>query len=119
MRKAEAIRDRVLNEVAEKRNPRTSVAVDQLLNRYLDQFDGAPNTLTLYCGYVRNHISPLLGPLKVTGAISAALPSAQPEVPGVDVPAGHRADDGLACRPAAQQPRPGRTARTRPCWSRL
>jgi hypothetical protein len=47
MRKAEAIRDRLLHEVAEKQNPRTSATVDQLLDRYLDQFDGAPNTLTL------------------------------------------------------------------------
>jgi hypothetical protein len=47
MRKAEAIRDRLLHEVAEKRNPRTSATVDQLLDRNLEQFDGAPNTLTL------------------------------------------------------------------------
>jgi hypothetical protein len=33
--------------------------------RYLDQFDGAPNTLTLYRGYVRKHISPFLGHLEV------------------------------------------------------
>ncbi|GAA3050036.1 hypothetical protein GCM10010464_12830 [Pseudonocardia yunnanensis] len=39
--------------------------MDQLLARYLDQFDGAPNTLTLYRGYVRNHISPFLGQLTV------------------------------------------------------
>jgi hypothetical protein len=37
MRKAEAIRDRLLHEVAEKRNPRTSATVDQLLDRYLEQ----------------------------------------------------------------------------------
>lgn len=30
-----------------ERSPRTSATVDQLLDRYLDQFDGAPNTLTL------------------------------------------------------------------------
>jgi hypothetical protein len=47
-------------EVAERRNPRTSATVDQLLQRYLDQFDGSPNAMTLYRGYVRNHISPLL-----------------------------------------------------------
>ncbi|WP_147116103.1 tyrosine-type recombinase/integrase, partial [Pseudonocardia sulfidoxydans] len=38
--------------------------------KYLDQFDGAPNTLELYRGYVRNHISPKLGRLKV-GALDA------------------------------------------------
>jgi integrase len=64
-RKARAARDRLVSQVEERRNPRTSATVDQLLERYLDQFDGAPNTLTLYRGYVRNHISPFLGHLKV------------------------------------------------------
>jgi hypothetical protein len=71
-REAEAVRNRLLSQVAEKRNPRTSATVDQLLDRYLDQFDGAPNTLTLYRGYVRNHISPFLGQLTV-GALDADI----------------------------------------------
>jgi integrase len=62
---ARAARDRMIREVEEKRNPRTSATVDQLLERYLDQFAGGPNTLELYRGHVRNHISPLLGHLKV------------------------------------------------------
>ncbi len=41
-RQAEKILDRFLHEIAEKRNPRTSATVDQLLTRYLDQFDGRP-----------------------------------------------------------------------------
>ena len=44
--------------------------MDRLLERYLDQFDGAASTLTLYRGYVRNHISPFLGKIKV-GALDA------------------------------------------------
>jgi integrase len=72
LREAEKIRDRFLQEVAEKRNPRTSATVDQLLTRYLDQFDGAPNTLTNYRGYMRNHVSPLIGKLKV-GALDAEV----------------------------------------------
>ena len=46
--------------------------MDQLLERYLDQFDGAATTLTLYRGYVRNHISPFLGKIKV-GALDADI----------------------------------------------
>ena len=42
-RLAEAARHRLIREVAERRNPRTSATVDQLLDRYLDQFD--PETL--------------------------------------------------------------------------
>src|SRR4051812_27914782 len=64
-REAEKIRDRFLHEVAERRNPRTSATVDQLLARYLDQFDGAPNTLANYRSYTCNHVSPFLGHLKV------------------------------------------------------
>jgi integrase len=64
-REAEAVRERLLREVAEKRSPRTSATVDQLLERYLDQFGGSPNTLVLYRTHVRNHISPCLGHLKV------------------------------------------------------
>jgi integrase len=61
---------RLANQVDERRNPRTSATVDQLLERYLDQFDGAASTLKLYRGYVRNHISPFLGKIKV-GALDA------------------------------------------------
>jgi integrase len=71
-REAEKILDRFLHEIAEKRNPRTSATVDQLLTRYLDQFNGAPNTLTNYRGYMRNHISPLIGKVKV-GALDAEV----------------------------------------------
>lgn len=69
-KQARRIRDRLINEVEERRNPRTRATVDQLLGRYLDQFGGAPSTLTLYRGYVRNHISPFLGKIKV-GALDA------------------------------------------------
>jgi integrase len=69
-RKARAARDRLVSQVEEKRNPRTSATVDQLLQRYLDQFDGADSTKALYTGYIRNHISPYLGRLKV-GALDA------------------------------------------------
>jgi integrase len=69
---AQAVCARLVAEVAERRNPRTSATIDQLLERYLDQFDGSPNTMTLYRAYVRNHISPLLGSTKV-GALDAEL----------------------------------------------
>lgn len=71
-REAERTLDRFLHELAEQRNPRTSATVDQLLTRYLDQFDGAPNTLTNYRGYMRNHVSPLIGKVKA-GALDAEI----------------------------------------------
>ncbi|HEX2262697.1 MAG TPA: tyrosine-type recombinase/integrase [Pseudonocardiaceae bacterium] len=69
-KQARRVRDRLISQVEERRNPRTKATVDQLLERYLDQFDGAASTLTLYRGYVRNHISPFLGKIKV-GALDA------------------------------------------------
>lgn len=71
-REAEKILDRFLHEIAEKRNPRTSATVDQLLTWHLDQFDGAPNKLTNYRGYMRSHVSPLIGHAKV-GALDAEV----------------------------------------------
>ncbi len=47
-RQARATRDRLLAEVAERRNPRAKATVDQLLSRYPDQFDGAGSTKTLH-----------------------------------------------------------------------
>ncbi|HSL09033.1 MAG TPA: tyrosine-type recombinase/integrase [Pseudonocardiaceae bacterium] len=65
VREARTARDRLVCEVEERRNPRTAATVNQLLDRYLDQFDGAPRTLELYRGYVRKHIGPLIGEVKV------------------------------------------------------
>jgi integrase len=47
-KQARRTRDRLISQVEERRNPRTNATVDQLLERYLDQFDGAASTLTLY-----------------------------------------------------------------------
>ncbi|MDT0352922.1 tyrosine-type recombinase/integrase [Pseudonocardia charpentierae] len=64
-KQAEALLERMQREVADRTAPRTSATVDQLLERYLDQFSGGENTLELYRGHIRNHISPLLGQVKV------------------------------------------------------
>ena len=63
-------------QIEERRNPRTKATLDQLLMRYLDQFDGAPGTNSLYERHVRNHISPLLGPVKVAALDADALAGA-------------------------------------------
>lgn len=74
-REARAARDRLVCEVEERRNPRTAATVNQLLDRYLDQFDGSARTLELYRGYVRTHISPLLGEVKVAALDADMLDS--------------------------------------------
>jgi integrase len=67
---ADASLDRLVSQVREQRHPRTRATVDQLITRYLDQFDGAPSTLDHYRGYVRNHISPFIGHIPV-GSLDA------------------------------------------------
>ncbi|MGH3821706.1 MAG: site-specific integrase [Pseudonocardiaceae bacterium] len=62
-------------EVEERRNPRTAATLTQLLERYLDQFDGAPRTLELYRSYVRTHIGPLIGEVKVAALDAEILDS--------------------------------------------
>jgi hypothetical protein len=47
--------------------------VDQLLERYLDQFDGAASTLTLYRGYIRN------APLGSSSMLPRVRPAATPD----------------------------------------
>jgi integrase len=71
-RQAEVARTRLLNQVNERRNPRTNATVSQLLDKYLDIFDGDRGTLQKYRGYVRKHIEPFIGQVKV-GALDADI----------------------------------------------
>jgi integrase len=72
LRRARAARDRLVAQVEERRHPCTSATIDRLLEQYADQLDVAPNTLELYRGHNRRHISPFLGMLKV-GALDAEI----------------------------------------------
>jgi len=62
---AEAARVRLVNQVNEKRHPRTAATVAQLLDRYLGQLRAARKTLHTYRGYVDKHVLPFLGSQKV------------------------------------------------------
>jgi integrase len=69
-RRAEQARVRLLAEVQERRNPRTSATVDQLLDQYLTLHNGGKTTLSTYRMYAEKHIRPFLGHVKV-GALEA------------------------------------------------
>jgi integrase/DNA-binding transcriptional regulator YhcF (GntR family) len=69
---AEEARVRLLNQVYERRNPRTKATVNQLLDKYLSEADLEFNTLDVYNGYANKHIRPLLGSLKV-GSLDAGI----------------------------------------------
>ncbi|MCE0761925.1 hypothetical protein LWC35_03210 [Pseudonocardia kujensis] len=46
--RAEAARTRIVNEVDERRNPRTSATVNQLLDRYLEMIDVSASMHLMY-----------------------------------------------------------------------
>ncbi|PZS27691.1 MAG: site-specific integrase [Pseudonocardiales bacterium] len=56
---------RLVNQIDERRNPRTRATVDQLLDRYLELLDVEPTTLRTYRFLMDKHIRPVIGPLMV------------------------------------------------------
>ena len=62
---AEKARTRLLNQVDERRNPRTRATVSQLLDRWLDVLDVEPSTRLGYASKIEKHIRPLLGSMQV------------------------------------------------------
>jgi integrase len=74
--KAEAEADKVMrrlaNQVDERRHPRTSATVDQLLDRHFELTSLERATVATYIGYADKHIRPLIGSVKV-GDLDADL----------------------------------------------
>ncbi|KAA1011549.1 tyrosine-type recombinase/integrase [Pseudonocardia sp. EV170527-09] len=64
-KEAEKTRTRLLAEVDERRNPRTSATVNQLLDRYLSVVEVEESTRTGYESMCRNYIRPVLGELRI------------------------------------------------------
>lgn len=78
---AEKVLTRLLNEVDERRNPKTTATVEQLLDRYLDQhFDGAPSTKANYRRYAKLHVLPFIGQVPVGRLDADALDSLYAEL---------------------------------------
>jgi integrase len=69
---ADEARRRFLAEIKQRRNPRTSATINQLLDRYLDQHQGGKSTVTGYSEYVDKHVRPFIGKTKV-GEIDAEI----------------------------------------------
>ena len=69
---AEAARTRLLNQVDERRHPRTSATVNQMLDRHFGLAKLEPATLSTYVGYAAKHIRPLIGAQQV-GALDGGL----------------------------------------------
>jgi integrase len=71
-RLAEEARTRLLNQVDEKRQPRTNATVNQLLDRHFDMSTWERSTRATYVGYADKHIRPLIGNVQV-GALNAGV----------------------------------------------
>jgi integrase len=69
---AEAARVRMLGQVDERRNPRTSATLDQLLDRYLETLDVGRTTHAMYTKYLQKHVRPFVGRLKA-GAVGVEV----------------------------------------------
>jgi integrase len=67
---AEEARTRLLNQVDERRHPRTSATLNQLLDRHFQLVTLERSTLATYLGYADKHIRPLIGAVQV-GALDA------------------------------------------------
>jgi integrase len=77
---AERALTRLLNQVDEKRHPRTSATVVQLLDKYLAVADIAPHTKASYRSNVSKHVAPLLGSIKVSRVDAEILESLYAEL---------------------------------------
>jgi hypothetical protein len=77
-RDAEAVRVRFVHEINERKNPKTNATVSQLLEKYLAQFQGSPNTLQLNETHVKSHIKPLIGDVKI-GRLKSPAATEGPE----------------------------------------
>ncbi|MBN9112819.1 MAG: hypothetical protein J0I34_29030 [Pseudonocardia sp.] len=58
---AERVRVKLVNQVDERRSPRTKATVNQLMDRYLELLDVEETTKERYEQAIRVHIRPLLG----------------------------------------------------------
>ena len=77
---AEAARTRLLAQVDERRNPRTSATLDQMLDRYLETLDVGHTTHRMYTRYLELHVRPFIGRLKAGAVESETLDSLYAEL---------------------------------------
>lgn len=111
---AERVMRRLATQVDERRNPRTSATVTQLLDRYLEALDVGYSTQRMYTRYLELHVRPFIGHMKAGAVDSEVLDSLYREMrrcrthcttkKGTDhrTPREHECDE--RCRPHACSP---------------
>jgi len=74
-REAEKVRTRLLNQVDERRNPRSRATLDQLLDRWLEVAQLEPTTRSGYVQKLELHVRPLIGSVPLSRLDSETLDS--------------------------------------------
>ena len=70
---ADKVMRRLANQVDERRNPRTSATINQLLDRHFELAELEENTLTNYRNLAAKHIRPLIGAIVRPGKCRSVL----------------------------------------------
>ncbi|MDQ5855206.1 MAG: tyrosine-type recombinase/integrase [Actinomycetota bacterium] len=100
-RDAERVRTRLLNQVDERRNPRTKATVNQLLDRWLEVAEMETTTRNSVVGRLDRHVRPVLGAVSVSRLDAETLESLYAELRRCRDRCGGRRQAGHACRPLA------------------
>jgi len=75
LREAEKVRTRLVNQVDERRNPRTRTTMNQLLDRWLEVVQLEKTTRQGYVGKIDKHLRPTIGELPVARVDAESIES--------------------------------------------
>jgi integrase len=100
-RDAERARTRLLNQVDERRNPRTKATVNQLLDRWLEVVELETTTRNSVVGRLNRHVRPVLGAVSVSRLDAETLESFYAQLRRCRERCGGGRQAGHTCRPLA------------------
>ena len=99
-RDAERVRTRLLNQVDERRNPRTKATVNQLLDRWLEVVELETTTRNSVVGRLNRHVRPVLGAVSVSRLDAETLESFYAQLRRCRERCSGGRQAGHTCRPA-------------------
>ena len=100
-RDAERVRTRLLNQVDERRNPRTKATVNQLLDRWLEVVELETTTRNSAVGRLNRHVRPVLGAVSLSRLDAETLESFYAQLRRCRERCGGGRQAGHTCRPLA------------------
>jgi hypothetical protein len=100
-RDAERVRTRLLNQLDERRNPRTKATVNQLLDRWLEVAEMETTTRNSVVGRLNRHVRPVLGAMSVGRLDAETLESFYAQLRRCRERCGGGRQAGHTCRPLA------------------